>query len=308
MCIEPPRPARDAVVAAEQLGHDVVGVGAARQRVAVRAVGRDQVVLVAHRAHRADDRRLLADREVQEAADLRLRVHLARALLEAADEHHRLEPLARGVRLGKLARLARPGLRLGHVHSCLDSSASEAALSVTPSAATWRGTRPPRAARGRRAARAPGCPVCAGGVSQNSDDLAGGDLDAPRRGRARRARASSAGPRPLVCTISSYARLALIATRRGRARARGRRGRRAPSIQTAGTSSTPAAAAARVASSRRSAIERELRALDHRGRVHLARGGGDQDVVALGRGRARPRRPGGSAASENATPRPICFA
>ena len=97
MCIEPPRPCETPVVAPEQLGHDVVGVRAARERVAVRAVGRDQVVPVAHRAHRADDRRLLADREVQEAADLGLGVHLARALLEAADEHHRLEPLARVV-------------------------------------------------------------------------------------------------------------------------------------------------------------------------------------------------------------------
>ena len=71
----------------------------------MRAVGGDQVVLVAHRADGADDRRLLADREVQEAADLRLRVHLARALLEAADEHHRLEPLARGVAVRQLPLL-----------------------------------------------------------------------------------------------------------------------------------------------------------------------------------------------------------
>ena len=106
MCIEPPRPCETPVLAAEQLGHDPVGVGAARERVAVRAVGGDQVVLVAHRADGADDRRLLADREVQEAADLRLRVHLARALLEAADEHHRLEPLARGV-ARRAARAAR---------------------------------------------------------------------------------------------------------------------------------------------------------------------------------------------------------
>ena len=78
-----------------------LGLGAAHERVAVRAVGRDQVVVVAHRARRADDRRLLADREVQEAADLGLGVHLARALLEAADEHHRLQPLAGDVGLGK---------------------------------------------------------------------------------------------------------------------------------------------------------------------------------------------------------------
>ena len=94
------------------------------ERVAVRAVGRDQVVLVAHRADGADDRRLLADREVQEAADLRLRVHLARALLEAADEHHRLEPLARGVALGQLALRGPLPLLLRHVgHGSADVSA-----------------------------------------------------------------------------------------------------------------------------------------------------------------------------------------
>ena len=108
MCIEPPRPRAAAVVAAEQLGHDRLGRRAARERVAVRAVGRDQVVRVAQRARRADDRRLLADGEVQEAADLRLRVHLARALLEAADEQHRREPLARDVGLGERAVGHRP--------------------------------------------------------------------------------------------------------------------------------------------------------------------------------------------------------
>src|SRR5262249_10445528 len=51
----------------------------------------------------ADGRRLLADGEVEEAADLRLRVHLTGALLEAADEHHRLQPLARLVAGGQLA-------------------------------------------------------------------------------------------------------------------------------------------------------------------------------------------------------------
>src|SRR3954469_5658425 len=92
---------RDAVDAAEELGHDVVRARAAHDRVAVRAVGRDEVVAVSHRARGADDRGLLADREMEEAADLGLRVHLPRALLEAADEHHRPEPLPRGVRLGQ---------------------------------------------------------------------------------------------------------------------------------------------------------------------------------------------------------------
>jgi hypothetical protein len=40
---------------------------------------------------------------VQEAADLGLGVHLTRALLEAADEHHRPEPLLRGIGLREIA-------------------------------------------------------------------------------------------------------------------------------------------------------------------------------------------------------------
>ena len=111
---------RHAVLAPEQLRHHAVGIGAARERVPVRAVGRDQVVVVAHRAHGADDRRLLADRQVQEAADLGLGVHLARALLEVADEHHRPQPLPRRVRVRKLAwgvgaRLCDVGHGLRHV-------------------------------------------------------------------------------------------------------------------------------------------------------------------------------------------------
>ena len=53
---------------AEQLRHHPLRVGAAGDRVAVGAVGADQVVLLAHHRGRADDRRLLADREVEEAA------------------------------------------------------------------------------------------------------------------------------------------------------------------------------------------------------------------------------------------------
>src|SRR4029079_422460 len=64
---------------------------AARDGLAVLAVGRHQVVGVAERLGGADDRGLLADAEGEEAADLRLRVHLARALLETADEQHLLE-------------------------------------------------------------------------------------------------------------------------------------------------------------------------------------------------------------------------
>ena len=112
---------RDALLAAEQLGHHAVGIRPAGERVAVRAVGRDQVVVVAQRAAGADDRRLLADRQVQEAADLGLRVHLARALLEAADEHHRLQPLAGRVAVRQLPGYARLLRDVGHER---DSSAT----------------------------------------------------------------------------------------------------------------------------------------------------------------------------------------
>jgi len=96
-------PLRDPVDAPEELGHDPLWVGSARQRLAVLAVGRDEVVLLAQRVGGAHDRGLLADREVEEAAELRLRVHLAGALLEAPDEDHGAEDglarLARGNRV-----------------------------------------------------------------------------------------------------------------------------------------------------------------------------------------------------------------
>jgi hypothetical protein len=101
MCIEPPRPFETPSTRPKSSAMTPLGSVPAHERVAVRAVGRDQVVVVAHRARRADDRRLLADREVQEAADLGLGVHLSRALLEAADEHHRLQPFAGYVALWK---------------------------------------------------------------------------------------------------------------------------------------------------------------------------------------------------------------
>ena len=86
-----PAAAGAAVDAAEQLGHDGVRMRAARERLAMLAVGGHEVVRVAERLGGADDGGLLADAEVEEAADLRLRVHLAGALLEAADEEHLLE-------------------------------------------------------------------------------------------------------------------------------------------------------------------------------------------------------------------------
>ena len=113
-------PAAGPVDPAEELRHHPLGVGAAGDRVAVGAVGADQVVLLAHRRGGADDRRLLADREVQEAAGLRPLVLAPRLLLEAADQRHPREQLVTGRRrrarsaIGPvdLIRLRRPADRL----------------------------------------------------------------------------------------------------------------------------------------------------------------------------------------------------
>ena len=61
---------------------------AARERVTVLAIGRDDGVVRAERRHHADGDRLLADVEVQEAADLARAVELGALLLEAADAQH----------------------------------------------------------------------------------------------------------------------------------------------------------------------------------------------------------------------------
>ena len=92
---------RAAALTAEQLRHHLVGMCPARDRLAVLAVGRHQVVGLLERLGGAHDRRLLADAEVEEAADLRLGVHLAGALLEATDEEHLLEHGEAGVLVGE---------------------------------------------------------------------------------------------------------------------------------------------------------------------------------------------------------------
>ena len=104
-----------AALPAEQLGHHDVRIGPASEHLTVLPVGREQVVLVAHGGDRADDRRLLPDREMHEAADLGLHVHLLRALLEMADQEHLVEQLERRLLVGELAlrlravgRLSRP--------------------------------------------------------------------------------------------------------------------------------------------------------------------------------------------------------
>ncbi len=54
---------------------------------------------------------LLADRQVQEATDLGLGVHLARALLEAPDQRHGLQPLPRGAGVGKVSHVPEASAR-----------------------------------------------------------------------------------------------------------------------------------------------------------------------------------------------------
>ena len=170
---------------------------------------------------------------------------------------------------------------LSSVHGALARERGRS-ISASASAATWRGTRPPRAAPGRRAARGRACPCRAGAVSQKSDDLAGVDLDHLDVLESRRGPRRSAGPRPaahdqLVVAVGLHARTAAarsssrspwktrpsiadrghVESRRRRPRSRGRLLQRARAIE---PSSAP---------------------LITRGRVHLARGGGDQHVVAL---------------------------
>ena len=98
--------AAGAVDAAEELRHHPLGVGAAGDRVAVGAVGADQVVLVAHHRGGADDRRLLADRQVQEAAGFGPLVLAPGLLLEAADQRHPREQLVTGGGVGQVGHSA----------------------------------------------------------------------------------------------------------------------------------------------------------------------------------------------------------
>ena len=83
-------PMCDAGLLAEQLGHHRGRVGAARQRHAVVAVAGEHVVVGVGGGQRPDHGGLLADRQVQVAADLGAGVLLLGALLEDADEQHLL--------------------------------------------------------------------------------------------------------------------------------------------------------------------------------------------------------------------------
>src|SRR5438552_12192710 len=102
------------VDAAEQLGHHATRVGALDETVAVLAVGRDRVVVAPEHRGGAGGHRLLADREVQEPADLAERVRLRRLLLEPADEDHVAQKLAREVGVDPEPRRRLLSHHLGH--------------------------------------------------------------------------------------------------------------------------------------------------------------------------------------------------
>ena len=147
------------VPAAVDLGHHRLRVGAARDRVAVAAVGREELVVRPERRDRADDRRLGAVGEVRVAADHArvLEERALDALLELADPQHlRVDPDE------PVAVERRRLLRRAHV-------------------------RAPLVARiGRRSRRRPA------GRSRRSGCCAA-PRRAPRRPRARRSRCSLAG-------------------------------------------------------------------------------------------------------------------
>ena len=107
----------EAAAASGQLGHDALGVEAAGQHVAVVAVGGDGLVAGLGLEHQAGHHRLLPDVEVAEAADQPHAVHLAGALLEAADEEHAavgLELLFAGESDGRRCRGAECRHGVGH--------------------------------------------------------------------------------------------------------------------------------------------------------------------------------------------------
>src|SRR5690606_22855660 len=76
---------------AVHLRHQCAGRYAARERMAVLAIGREDGVLRRECPHRASGHCLLADVEMQETANLARTVEFRALLLEAPDAHHLLE-------------------------------------------------------------------------------------------------------------------------------------------------------------------------------------------------------------------------
>src|SRR5215204_2689007 len=113
----------DAGLLAVDLGHHALDVAALRDRVAVAAMGRGDVVVVAQvRADAGGDRRL-AGVQVHEARDLAGRELAVQTLLELADRAH--HPVALEELL--LGELPRPGGD-GDGHGLSSLSGTEASL------------------------------------------------------------------------------------------------------------------------------------------------------------------------------------
>ena len=109
-----------ALLLAVHLRHEPVGRDAARQRMTVLAVGRDDGIVWAECLHGADGDRFLADVQMQEAADLAGAVQLRALLLEAPDAQHlvqQAQPCSResphAVRFGSRSRRGPGGVRGG---------------------------------------------------------------------------------------------------------------------------------------------------------------------------------------------------
>ena len=84
---------RASILPTEQLGHYAARRDAARERLAVIAIGGDDVIIGAQHAERAGAHCFLPDIEVTEAAHLAQRVGFGRALLEAALQEHGMQEL-----------------------------------------------------------------------------------------------------------------------------------------------------------------------------------------------------------------------
>ncbi len=97
-------PTRATGFLAKQLGHAGIGAGAARERVCVIAIRRDDVIVVAHRRNRTRHQSFLPDIEMTEAANLLRLILLARTFFETTDQQHQREHLDLVALLGPLHR------------------------------------------------------------------------------------------------------------------------------------------------------------------------------------------------------------
>ena len=112
---------------AEQLRHHRGGGDAAHQRLAVLAVGADNVVIVTERVERPHGDGFLPDVEVAKAADLAEGIRLGGLLFEAADEQHL--PQHATVQLGLALVFRSGGGRGGHGGSTQRAAPAAAACS-----------------------------------------------------------------------------------------------------------------------------------------------------------------------------------